>query len=79
MKQHTSELNRVLGQIEAQILHLNQTLKELKTTLQKLSDRVSSIELYFSFWRGGLGAILLMGSLLSFIVQWCLTQWSVGQ
>ena len=69
MNNKANELNRVLGQIEIQILHLNQTLKELKATLQKLGDRVSSLELYFSFWRGGLGALFLTGSLLSLIVQ----------
>ncbi len=73
MNSNTSELSRVLGQIEAQILHLNQTLKELKVALQSLGERVSSLELYFSFWRGGLGVVFLTGSLLSIVVQWWIT------
>lgn len=68
-----ANLNRALGQLEAQIIHLNQTLKDLKSTFQKLGERVNSLELYFSFWRGGVGAILLTGSFLSLVIQFLIS------
>ena len=68
----SSELLRTFGQLEAQIVALTRSIRDLKDAMETVSDRVLELERQFSFWRGGVGGFFVFGAVIGAVIDYAL-------
>ncbi|MGB0934833.1 MAG: hypothetical protein ACPGXY_02080 [Alphaproteobacteria bacterium] len=70
----SNELCRILGQLESHIVTLNNSIVDLKKSLDKVQRRVGTLENKHSYLKGGMGAVwaffTMIGGLLTSGLHW---------
>jgi hypothetical protein len=74
MSFNIKDLIRTLGSLEAHILTLTQSIRDIKKMFEAASDRILILERQNSFWQGGIGTGLaitaVLGNILTLILSY---------
>ena len=65
-------LNRLchsLGSLEAQIIALNDNLRDLRGSLTSISIRVAALENKYAFWNGKIAGIIAISGIVIYVAN----------
>ena len=71
-------LCRTIGQLETNIINLNQSILELKSSFDSIQSRVIGVEKQNAFMRGCVGVLLTLGGILGVVLDH-ISRWIFGK